>query len=200
MASPTQWTWVWVNSGSWWWTGRPGVLWSMGSQRVGHDWVTELNWACELLLLCLFSFCLTSITFLLLSSLLPFVFIWWLLLFSFSCSRRNHQILKKSTLWPHLTGVEMYSYQNPIITFLWGCDTGNLKKASASWWYKSPDVSFSNSLDLCSHYKKKQDWYSLKRKERKEREIQREYWWRVCLMKVLVTGSSYPHSPAFCYS
>ena len=44
MASPTQWTWVWVNSGSWWWTGRPGMLWSMGSQRVGHDWVTELNW------------------------------------------------------------------------------------------------------------------------------------------------------------
>ena len=40
----TQWTWVWVNSGSWWWTGRPGVLQSTGSQRVGHDWVTELNW------------------------------------------------------------------------------------------------------------------------------------------------------------
>ena len=44
MASPTQWTWVWVDSGSWWWTGRPGVLQSMGSQRVGHDWETELNW------------------------------------------------------------------------------------------------------------------------------------------------------------
>ena len=44
MASPIQWTWVWVNSGSWWWTGRPGVLRFMGSQRVGHDWVTELNW------------------------------------------------------------------------------------------------------------------------------------------------------------
>ena len=44
MASPTQWTWVWVNSGSWWWTGRPGMLQFMGSQRVGHDWVTELNW------------------------------------------------------------------------------------------------------------------------------------------------------------
>ena len=43
MASPTQWTWVWVNSGSWWWTGRPGVLRFMGSQRVGHDWATELN-------------------------------------------------------------------------------------------------------------------------------------------------------------
>ena len=39
-----QWTWVWVNYGSWWWTGRPGVLWFMGSQRVGHDWATELNW------------------------------------------------------------------------------------------------------------------------------------------------------------
>jgi len=36
--------WVWVNSGSWWWTGRPGVLWFMGLQRVGHDWATELNW------------------------------------------------------------------------------------------------------------------------------------------------------------
>ena len=44
MASPTQWTWVWVSSGSWWWTGRPGVLQSMGSQRFGHDWATELNY------------------------------------------------------------------------------------------------------------------------------------------------------------
>ena len=44
MASPTRWTWVWVNSGSWWWTGRHGVLRFMGSQRVGHDWATELNW------------------------------------------------------------------------------------------------------------------------------------------------------------
>jgi len=44
MASLTWWTWVWVNSRSWWWTGRPGVLWFMGSQRVGHDWTTELNW------------------------------------------------------------------------------------------------------------------------------------------------------------
>ena len=43
MASPTQWTWVWVNPRSWWWTGRPGVLQSMGSQRVGHSWVTELK-------------------------------------------------------------------------------------------------------------------------------------------------------------
>ena len=44
MASLTQWTWVWVNPGSWWWMGKPGVLQSMGSQRVGHDWATELNW------------------------------------------------------------------------------------------------------------------------------------------------------------
>ena len=49
MASPTQWTWVCVASGSWWWTGRPGVLRFMGSQRVGHDWVTELNWTGNLL-------------------------------------------------------------------------------------------------------------------------------------------------------
>ena len=45
MASLTRWIWVWVNSGSWRWTGRPGVLRFMGSQRVGHDWATELNWS-----------------------------------------------------------------------------------------------------------------------------------------------------------
>ena len=44
MASPTQWTWVWVNSRSWWWTGKPGVLQSMWLQRVRHEWATELNW------------------------------------------------------------------------------------------------------------------------------------------------------------
>ena len=44
MASPTRWTWVWGNSGSWWWTGRPGVLRFMGLQRVGCYWATELNW------------------------------------------------------------------------------------------------------------------------------------------------------------
>ena len=53
MASLTWWIWVWVSSKSWWWTGKPGVLQSMGSQRVGHDWVTELNcmhcwWKCKL--------------------------------------------------------------------------------------------------------------------------------------------------------
>ena len=44
MVSPIQWIWVWVNSRSWWWMGRPGVLQSRGLQRVRHDWVTELNW------------------------------------------------------------------------------------------------------------------------------------------------------------
>ena len=48
MASLTRWMWVWVNSGSWWWTGRPGVLQLMGSQKVGHDWATELNWSKEI--------------------------------------------------------------------------------------------------------------------------------------------------------
>ena len=47
MASLTQWAWVWVNSGSWWWTQRPGVLQSMGLQRDRHDWATELNWGSE---------------------------------------------------------------------------------------------------------------------------------------------------------
>ena len=56
--SLNQWTWVWVDSGSWWWTGRPGVLRFMGWQRVRHDWETELNWteqvvALDSLILCL---------------------------------------------------------------------------------------------------------------------------------------------------
>ena len=45
-ASPTQWIWIWVNSGRWWRTGKPGVLQSMGSQRVGHGWVTEQQQHC----------------------------------------------------------------------------------------------------------------------------------------------------------
>ena len=48
----TQWTWVWVDSGSWWWTWRPGVLQFMGSQRVGHGWVTKLNWILSQSFLC----------------------------------------------------------------------------------------------------------------------------------------------------
>ena len=50
MASPTQWTCIWVNSGSWWWAGRPGVLRFMGLQRVRHDWATELNWMSAMML------------------------------------------------------------------------------------------------------------------------------------------------------
>ena len=48
MASLTRWTWVWVSSGSWWWTGKPGKLQSMGSEGVGHDWATEPNWGASL--------------------------------------------------------------------------------------------------------------------------------------------------------
>ena len=44
MTSPTWWTWIWISSGIWWWTGKPGMLPSMASQRVRHNWETELNW------------------------------------------------------------------------------------------------------------------------------------------------------------
>ena len=44
MTSPTQWTWAWASSRCWWWTGKPDMLQSIGSQRVGNDWETELNW------------------------------------------------------------------------------------------------------------------------------------------------------------
>ena len=45
MASLTRWTWVWTSSRSWWWTGKPGMLQSLRSQRVGHNWATEVNWS-----------------------------------------------------------------------------------------------------------------------------------------------------------
>ena len=48
--SPTQLAWVWASSRGWWWTGRPGVLQSMELQRVGHDWVIELNWPCSFII------------------------------------------------------------------------------------------------------------------------------------------------------
>ena len=60
MASPTRWTWVWVNSGSWWWTGRPGVLQFMGLPIVGHAWASDLIWS-DLILYWCFSFWLTSL-------------------------------------------------------------------------------------------------------------------------------------------
>ena len=70
-ASSIQWTWVWASSGSWWWTGRPGVLQFMGLQRVGHDWATQLNWTYPVkflqlfffqLVICLFTFWKRSFT------------------------------------------------------------------------------------------------------------------------------------------
>ena len=51
MASLTWWTWVWVSSGSWWRTRKPGMLQSMGSQRIGHDWATELNWSLHVVMI-----------------------------------------------------------------------------------------------------------------------------------------------------
>ena len=54
MASPTQWAWVWVNSGCWWWKGKPGMLQFMASERAWHDWVTELTDWTERLHRCLY--------------------------------------------------------------------------------------------------------------------------------------------------
>ena len=65
MASATQWTWIWVASGSWWWIGRPGMLQFMGSQRIGHDWATELtDWLYSLCLWVCFCFVISFVYFL----------------------------------------------------------------------------------------------------------------------------------------
>ena len=62
MAPPTQWRWVWASSGSWWWTRRPGVLQSMGSQKVGHNWTTELNWKSPIKYLDLFQIVFSTVS------------------------------------------------------------------------------------------------------------------------------------------
>ena len=97
MASRTQWTWVWMASRSWWWTGRPRMLWFMGLQRVRDDWETELNWT----VMCNFTFPskttnLAWLTFL-------FIIIWF-------------QILPYKTLitWPH-----NFHYRFQIVNHPW---------------------------------------------------------------------------------
>ena len=74
MPSPIQWAWVWVNSRSCWWTGRPGMLQSMGSQRVGHYWATELNWIVYVLLVLVGWGQVRNITFISFSFLFYFYF------------------------------------------------------------------------------------------------------------------------------
>ena len=84
IASTTQWTWVWASSGSWWWTVRPGVLQSMGSQRVRHDWAAELNWR-------------------LVIKNWSLGFLWWLGGKESSCRCRRHLFHSWSGKIPHTT-------------------------------------------------------------------------------------------------
>ena len=87
----TQWTWVWVNSGSWWWTGKPGMLWSMELQRVGHDLATELNWWLP------FWQMWDSI-----SLWFSFAFPWWSVVLSiFSCVQWLFVCLQRKKVYPH---------------------------------------------------------------------------------------------------
>ena len=79
MASLTQWTWVWVDSGNWWWTGKPGMLRFMGSQRVRHDWTTELNWTECSVITCILTDCVCAFVCVLVVQSCPTLWLRWTL-------------------------------------------------------------------------------------------------------------------------
>ena len=83
MALQTQWTWVWVNSRSWWWTGKPGMLQSTRSQRVRHDWATELNWTGELQK----------------NSKFWYLTCWWMMKFSSNKHEKRNDLGKVNSVW-----------------------------------------------------------------------------------------------------
>ena len=90
--------WVWVDSGSWWWTGRPGVLRFIGSQRVRHDWATELNWSVFI--------CRSSVCWGLLLPYLP--------TYAQMCTPHQHNTLTfkpRQHQQAHLDGWELISHQ-----------------------------------------------------------------------------------------
>ena len=95
MASQTQWMWVWASSRSWWWTGKPGVLQSMGLQRVRHNWATELNY----IFICQFQSPYLSYPSL---SLLVFIHLFTTSVTSLSLCKWDHQRKKISHLNTHL--------------------------------------------------------------------------------------------------
>ena len=100
MAIPTQWTWVWVNSGSWWWTGRPGMLRSMGLQRVGHNGTTELNWRS---FLCSFSVYSCHLFFISSASVWSILFLSFTMpIFAWNVSLVTLIFLKRSLVFPIL--------------------------------------------------------------------------------------------------
>ena len=101
MASLTRWTWVWVNSRSWWWTGRPGVLQFMGSQRVGHDWETELN---QTEVIGLYNIiCIHSSV----SGFLNYFHLWLLWTFAHRCAKRSSLCVQ--FFWVHLQKWSCYN-------------------------------------------------------------------------------------------
>ena len=169
MASPTQWTWVWASSGSWWWTGRPGVLHSMGLRRVWHDWATGLDW------LTLVQYCRLQMTFLetlksraqLSSSswfeirccLIPYPFkvicsLFWLkTLRIFSISSFCCRLMMRSAWFCFVLVIFVIGTQFPIFE----SDCSTLKKSSSVF-----DIFFS--LFSCLFYSRQMfsclDWFS----------------------------------------
>ena len=157
MASPTQWTWVWVNSGSWWWTGRPGMLHSMGSQRVRHNWATEHKVKVQLHSF-IFWYPFFPIPFIELYDGFDFWTPWWLMMLNiFSCAywpyaylllRMSTQIIYPFLNWFIFLIIELEESWMCVVSVTQSCPT--LLKPPRTVGHQSPlSMGFSRQEHWC---------------------------------------------------
>ena len=142
MASPTQWTWVWVNSGSWWWTGRPAMLWSMGPQRVGHDWATELNF--QFLHQCFIAFINSLQNFHLLKfipkNFILFDAVAYGIIFLISLSDNLLLVYRNATIFLYIYFVSCNFYSNSFLVVSFGYSVYNVMSSANSESFSSSQL------------------------------------------------------------
>ena len=176
MASLTRWTWVWVDSGSWWWTGRPGVLQFMGSRRVGHDWATDLIWS-ERPRLCggwQDHYHTAPVSLLQVLPVLPVIlhtclhdrFYMWIWLCAWSFFYHNTELRLVVLITDYLfkcIAIHLYTYSNTLF----------------SVWASSMGITWARVRNADSHCSKSPRWCTLKLEEQRASDFSHQHPWGV---------------------